>query len=157
MKGMLRRAILLLTLLATAFPMQASTRNIQEVRQGDLIVIEGGWETRLTGIRCPTLSDPYGKEAYDFTRSSIEGNRVALFTLTSDNTATGIIRDEEGLPRGEIWFGENYSRELNVELLKQGLAVLDSTYLPDDKTATYSAAEYHAKKLKIGMWSEGAD
>ena len=133
--------------------LSAGTRNVAKVHQGDLIEIEGGWVTRLTGIRAPVIDEPFGKEAYDFTCNAVEGKRVALFTWTTNNLTSGIVHDEEGKPFGTILYGEAYAKELNAELLKRGLAKVDSKYLPDDVAETYRKLETEAKDQGIGIWS----
>lgn len=133
-------------------PAAANTRVIVRVHAGDVIEIEGGWTTRLTGISVPPPSDPIGWKAYDFTKRRLEGQTVAMFTWTRDNTAATIVRDGEGRPFAQIQFGRGFGTDIAVLLLERGLARVDPDHLPDF-CSHYLDIEREARDKKVGVWS----
>ena len=130
----------------------ANTRLIVRVHAGDLIEIEGGWTTRLTGISVPPPNDPIGWQAYDFTKRRLEGQTVAMFTWTRDNTAATIVRDEEGRPFARIQFGKGFVTDIAVLLLQRGLARVDMQHLPDD-CRHYFEIEQAAREEGVEIWA----
>ncbi len=66
-----------------------------------LIEIEGGWTTRFTGISVAAAQRSLGWQAYDFTKRRLEGQTVAMFTWTTDNTAATIVRDDSEAARSQ--------------------------------------------------------
>jgi endonuclease YncB( thermonuclease family) len=124
---------------------------ILKVHSGDEIEFEGGWKTRLTGIDAPDEGAPGGAAALRFTRELVEGQRVAVFTLSTDNTAAGIVRDADGMPFAEIHLGPERDIDLGVLLLSEGLARVDEHFLPDH-LAHYPELEAEARLRKQGIW-----
>lgn len=81
------RSVLALTLCLFFLQAVASTyewTTVKRVIDGDTIELEGGTKVRLIGVDTPETVDPrkpveyFGKEASDFTKSQLEGNRVRL-------------------------------------------------------------------------------
>ena len=129
-----------------------NTRVVAHVHAGDLIEIEGGWTTRLTGIRVPPPNDPVGWQAYEFTKRRLEGQTVAMFTWTTDNTAATIFRDQDGRPFATIMFGKDLATDIAVLLLENGLARVDREHLPEH-CQHYLEIERKARELGLGTWA----
>jgi endonuclease YncB( thermonuclease family) len=82
----------------------------------------------------------------------VEGERVKVFTLTTDNTASGIVRDADGMPFAEILLGPARNIDLGAALLSKGLARVDEASLPDH-LAHYREIEAEARRLRLGIWA----
>ncbi len=130
----------------------ANTRRVAAVHAGDLIEIEGGWTTRLTGIRVPALNHPIGWQAYDFTKRRLEGQTVAMFTWTKDDTAATIVRDQDGRPFATIMFGKGLATDIAALLLERGLARVEKEYLPEG-SQHYFEIERAARHQGLGIWA----
>lgn len=133
----------------------ANTRVVVRVHSGDLIEIEGGWVTRLTGISVPEPDETFGMQALDFSKRRIEGRTVAMFTWTTDNTAATIVRDENGRPFATIKFGTALDIDLAAVLLEKGLARVDEEHLPES-LHHYREIERSARQNGLGIWSAPA-
>lgn len=151
---MARKAMLSFVVwLIVGVPGWTNTLTVIKVEAGDLIVLGEGWRTRLTGISSPGPDHPIGYRAFDFTKRHVEGAVVKVFTWTTDNTAAGIVRDEQGLPRATILFARNWSRDLAEALLTEGLARVDQSMLPKD-CEHYLAIEAEARRQGVGLWAD---
>ena len=131
----------------------ANVLTVSRVHSGDMIEFQGGWKTRLSGIEAPAIDTPAGKQAHAFTRQQLEGKRVKVYTYTTDNTAAGIVKDEEGHPFARILFGPEPSTDINALLLEMGLAQVDEVYLPAD-LQYYREIQAKARAKKVGIWSQ---
>ena len=131
----------------------ANTRVIVRVHAGDLVEIEGGWTTRLTGISVPAPDDPVGWQAYDFTKRRLEGQTIAMFTWTTDNTAATIVRDDEGHPFAQIMFGRGLATDIASLLLENGLARVDLDHLPE-YCQHNREIERSARDRGVGIWAD---
>jgi endonuclease YncB( thermonuclease family) len=134
-----------------------NTGTIKKVLSGDLIQIGDTFVARLTGIESPPRDENLGYKIYDFTKRELEGKTVKLFTWTTDNTAAGIVHDENGYPFVEIeyWKGGEYS-SFNEVLLKMGYARVDREHLPD-RLKHYLELENEAREKKLGIWEKERD
>jgi len=130
----------------------ANVLTVSRVHSGDLIEFQGGWTTRLTGVKAPATDTPAGKQALVFTKQQLEGKRVKVFTYTTDNTAAGIVKDAEGNPFARILFGPELSTDINALLLEMGLAQIDEAYLPAELDH-YREIQAEARAKKVGIWS----
>ena len=128
------------------------TMLVSRVEAGDVIVLRGNWKTRLTGIVVSGPRDPIGFRAYDFTKRRLEGKIVRVFTFTTDNTAAGIVRDAEGLPRATILFGKGVATDIAELLLAEGFARVDESMLPED-CWHYREIEAEARSRGVGVWA----
>ncbi|MCK7531975.1 MAG: thermonuclease family protein [Marinilabiliales bacterium] len=104
----------------------------------------------------PLRNEPLGYEIYDFTKRQLEGQTVRLFTWTTDDTAAGIVYDEEGYARVQIFYGRLSGEKgggvsFNEVMLKKGYARVDPKYLPDD-LKHYYALEKEARENGLGIW-----
>jgi len=150
------RLLILAAVLAAAITAAANTGVVKKVLGGDIVQFGDEFIVRLTGLRAPRLGEPLGREVYEFTLKELEGKQVQLATWTTDNTAAGIVYDEEGFPFVLIRYGQ-FSREKGFELcfnevlLKKGYARVDRKYLPDD-LKYYLDLEREAREKGLGIW-----
>jgi len=151
MPKMKNRAIVVAVLLAGAVSVAGHTGIIKKVLSGDLVQIGDTFVARLIGISAPSREEGIGNEIYDFTKRELEGQTVAIFTWTTDNTAAGIVHDEKGYPFVQIYYGEGASVSFNEVLLKKGFARVDTKYLPDD-LKHYIDLENEARGKRLGIW-----
>ncbi len=124
---------------------------VKRVLSGDLVQFGDTFVARLTGIACPPREEQIGYEIYDFTKRQLEGQTVALFMWTTDNTAAGIVHDGKGYPFVQIYYGKGASVSFNELLLKKGYARVDPKYLPDD-LKHYLDLEKEAWEKGLGIW-----
>lgn len=128
-----------------------NTGVVKKVLSGDLVQIGDTFVARLTGITTPPRDETSGYKIYDFTKRQLEGKTVKIFTWTTDNTAEGIVYDENGYPFVEIEFLEGESLSFNELLLKKGYARVDPKYLPEN-LKHYLDLEKEARKKGLGIW-----
>ena len=76
---------------------------------------------------------------------------MKLFTWTRDNTAAGIVYDEQGYARVQIFYGKGAAVSFNEVMLKKGYARVDPKYLPDD-LKHYLDLEKEAREKGLGIW-----
>ena len=131
----------------------ANTGVVKKVLSGDLVQIGDTFVARLTGIKAPPREDTLGYKIYDFTKRALEGKTVKFFSWTTDNTANGIVRDENGYPFIKIEYGEGESLCFNEILLKKGYARVDREYLPEN-SKHYLDLEKEAQEKGLGIWKE---
>jgi len=151
----IKRRLISVTLLMLALPISAlsNTGVVKKVLSGDRVRIGETFVARLTGITVPPRDETLGYNIYDFTKRELEGKTVKFFTWTTDNTAAGIVRDENGYPFVEIeyWKGEFLS--FNEALLKKGYARVDQKYLPEN-LKHYLDLEKEAHDKGLGIWEK---
>jgi len=147
-----RVSLVLISLCLACTGALANTGTVTAVQPGDLVVIGDDWTTRLTGIVAPAPDTPVGGYALEFTRRELEGKLVKFFTYTTDNTAAGIVRDEDGRPFAVILCGPELTTDINALLLEKGLARIDEEYLPAE-LEHYREIEAGAREKKVGIWA----
>lgn len=129
---------------AAAISEDQMTARVLEVIDGDsLVVLTPGnmkVQIKLYGIDCPGTDQPFGEEAKQFTSNQCLGKIVFYWLVGIDIYHRTIARVtlEDG-------------RELNLELLKAGLAWHHQSVI--DKQ-NYALAEEEARKASIGLWSD---
>jgi endonuclease YncB( thermonuclease family) len=153
-KNKLLSVILLMLLLQIS--LMGDTGIIKKVLSGDLVQIGDTFVARLTGITAPPRNETLGYKVYDFTKGELEGKLVKIFTWSIDNTARGIVYDENGYPFVEIVFLENESPSFNEILLKKGYARVDQKYLPEN-LKHYLDLEREAREKGLGIWGKDPD
>ena len=141
--------VLLMTITVRA---GGNTGTVTEVLEGDLVRFGDSFVVHFTGITAPSRDEPLGEEIFEFTKRELEGKLVKLFTWTTDNTAAGIVRDEEGRAFVQIHYGEDLSLSFNEVLLEKGFARADEKHLPDDLKERYLELERKAMEKGLGIW-----
>lgn len=155
-KSLRRRMLIAAAVFVVVLTAAANTGVVKKVLSGDIVQFGDTFVARLTGLRAPQLDEPLGREVYEFTLKELESKLVQLATWTTDNTAAGIVYDEQGFPFVLIRYG-SYSRDKGFEacfnevLLKKGYARVDLKYLPDD-LKHYLDLEKEAREKGLGIW-----
>jgi endonuclease YncB( thermonuclease family) len=151
----LKKKFMLVILIMLSFQISAvcNTGVIKKVLSGDLVQIGDTFVARLTGITAPPRDETLGYKIYDFTKRELEGKTVKIFTWTTDNTAAGIVYDENGYPFVEIEFMESESLSFNEILLQKGYARVDQKYLPENMKH-YLELEKEAREKGMGIWQK---
>jgi endonuclease YncB( thermonuclease family) len=146
-----KRVLIGAAVLTAVLAATANIRVIDEVLSGDVVRVGDSFVARLAGLRAPDRKEPLGQEVFEFTKREIEGRAVKLFTWTTDNTAAGIVHDEEGHAFVQIFYGKNNAVSFNEVLLKKGYARVDPKYLPDD-LKHFLDLEKEARAKGLGIW-----
>jgi endonuclease YncB( thermonuclease family) len=151
----LKKKFMLVILIMLSFQISAvcNTGVIKKVLSGDLVQIGDTFVARLTGITAPPRDETLGYKIYDFTKRELEGKTVKIFTWTTDNTAAGIVYDENGYPFVEIEFLEGESLSFNEILLQKGYARVDQKHLPEN-LKHYLDVEREAREKGLGIWQK---
>jgi endonuclease YncB( thermonuclease family) len=137
---------------AGAGAVHGNTGTVEKVMSGDLVRIGESFVARLTGIKAPPRSEVIGYRIYDFTKRELEGKVVKVFTWTTDNTAAGIVYDEEGYPFVQIYYGRGFETSINELLLEKGYARVDAQHLPEELKHYYEL-EKKARDEGLGIWA----
>jgi micrococcal nuclease len=142
------KTILFLTLLlALALPALAQSEPpwmgvVERVIDGDSLLVSSGGqeiEVRLYGIDCPEWRQPYGKEALTYTRNlAPPGTQVKVYPKG---------KDSHGRVLGRVFLEK---KELNIELIKAGMAWWYARYAP--RLTIYYDAQKEAKEFSRGLW-----
>ncbi len=139
--------LFLALLLALALPTAAQAEAlwmgvVEKVIDGDsLLVLRDGEEVevRLYGVDCPEHRQPYGKQAYKFTRHhAAPGTKVTIYPKGKDSHGRVLARV----------FIEK--KEFNVEIIRAGMAWWYARYAP--LMTSYFDAQKEAKKFSRGLW-----
>jgi len=116
------------------------------VERGDLLAIRHQGkkvELALYGVKCPSLDEPHGDEARQFTSRMVfhEDVRVRVREREDESKIAGFVL----LPDGTV---------LNHRLVQKGLASWDRENAPND--IKLQSLEDSAKNLRSGIWSSTA-
>ena len=131
----------------------SNTGIVKKVLSGDLVQIGDTFVARLTGIKAPPRDETLGYKIYDFTKRELEGKTVKFFTWTTNDSASGIVYDQNGYPFVEIEYGKDLSLNFNEVLLKKGYARIDRKHLPE-RLKHYLALEKEAREKGLGIWEK---
>ena len=125
-----------------------TTREVTRVIDGDTIEVDfqGKLEkVRLIGVDTPEVSgqaEPFGKEASNFTRTSLAGKHVRLEFDVQE-------RDRFGRLLAYVWLGNSM---FNEQLLREGFAQV-ATFPPNVKyVERFTQAQREARESKRGLW-----
>jgi len=119
------------------------------VIDGDTILLDGNEKVRLIGVDTPETRDEdrpvqyFGKEAYEFTRSLVEGKKVRLEYGMNK-------KDKYGRTLAYVYLEDGTF--LNAEIIKQGYGYLYRAFIFKyfDK---FWQHEKEAREKKIGLWA----
>lgn len=130
---------------------------VSRVVDGDTVELSDGTKVRLIGVNTPestTRTEPYGKEASNYTKDQLTGKTVYLEKDVSETDQYGRLLRYVWLniPK-EITDSEIKSKMFNAILVKNGYAEV-STYPPDVKYKEYFT-KYNAaaRNENKGLWS----
>ena len=144
------KAGLLLLLLAACTPAGVGTEDdvltgkVVSIQDGDSItVLHAGRQVpvRLWGIDCPERYQPFSRRARQHTSDAVFGKTVRVEVRETDryDRIVGTVYTADG-------------RELNAELLREGLAWWYRRYAPGRRD--YEALEEEARRAKRGLWTD---
>lgn len=125
------------------FALLGQVGKIIKVLDGDTVIIQekaGQKILRLSEIDCPEISQPFGKEAKEFTANKILNREVAYTAHGVDKYKRTIATVEYGGTKTNI----------SHELVRSGLAWHYKKY---SHSAELSSLEKNARSRKIGIWS----
>lgn len=124
---------------------------VQRVIDGDTVVLAGGERVRYIGVDTPELHhpkkkvQPYAREATEFNRRLVEGQKVRL-ELDVDR------RDKYGRLLAYVYLEDG--RFVNAELLKEGYAQL-LTIPPNVRYVDlFVGLQKQARDAKRGLWGK---
>ena len=135
--------VLAVVLLILVFHPSFRGIGVEEVRDGDTIVLENGEVVRYIGIDTPERDDPFYGEATEANQEMLKRGRI---TLEYDQDR----RDRYGRLLAYVWVD---TLLLNAELIRKGLA---SVYLfsPNLKyRERFISVQREARQKSVGIWS----
>ena len=130
---------------------------ISRVVDGDTVELSDGNKVRLIGVNTPestTRTEPYGKEASNYTKNQLTGKTVYLEKDVSETDQYGRLLRYVwmDIPR-EISDSEIKNKMFNAILVENGYAEV-STYPPDVKYKEYfTKYNAEARTGNKGLWS----
>lgn len=135
---------------------------VSRVIDGDTIELADGRKVRLIGVNTPestTRTEPFGKEASNYTKSKLEGKQVYLQRDVSET-------DRYGRYLRLVWLdvpndfdseSEIRAKMFNADLVINGYAE-PSTYPPDVRYAEYFRKfAREAREKETGLWAYGEE
>lgn len=124
-------------------PGGAQTFRVQEVVDGDTILLENGTKVRYIGLNTPERDRPFYEEAKEANRKLVEGREVRL-------ELDAVEIDQYGRTLAYVFVGDTF---VNLELLRQGYANA-YTVPPNVKyEGLFREAEREAREAGRGLWA----
>ena len=126
-------------------------RLVSRVIDGDTLEVRdtdgARFKIRLYGSDAPETEkpeqegQPFGEEAFAALRNKVEGKRVDIEVVDMDRygRAIAVVRRD--------------GRNINIEMVSDGLAECYTEYLEGPQKKECALAEAFAKQLKKGMWT----
>jgi len=146
--------VFLFVVCASMAAKSADIVRVIRVVDGDTIVITGGKKVRLLGVDTPELHHPkkpvqcFALEAKKYTQVRVEGKPVRL-------TYEGPRKDRYGRILAWLWYGKDYSRLLNADIIRDGYGFSYRKY-PTSRLQQFNRLEAQARKAGRGLWAPGA-
>jgi micrococcal nuclease len=147
---MRRFFVVVMILMIPTFGFSFSGR-VNQVKDGDTVVVDTGEGTltcRLYGIDAPETGkgrkpgQPWGKEATWELVSMVQYQTVEVELMGSRTYGREVAR---------IWIGH---RDINLEMVRRGMAWAYVQYLKRPYASDYLAAEEFARKNQRGLWAQ---
>ena len=124
---------------------------VERVVDGDTVVLVGGERIRYIGVDTPELHhpkkkvQPYAREAMEFNRKLVEGQKVRLESDVDK-------KDKYGRTLAYVYLEDG--RFVNAELLKEGYAQL-LTIPPNVRYVDlFTGLQRQAREAKKGLWGK---
>jgi micrococcal nuclease len=121
------------------------------VVDGDTLVLSGGDRVRLIGVDTPETKhpgkppEPFGQEAYEFTRNMVEGRQVQLRFDPRES------KDRYGRTLAYVYVDGEF---INEALVRAGLARALTHYpFSPEMKELFRSAEASARAERLGIWS----
>ena len=128
-----------------------SYAKVTRIVDGDTFVIDTGQKVRYIGVNTPEIetNECFATEASEINEDMILGKEVRLVKDTSETDKYGRL-----LRYVYVFEGSDGWEMINDELLKLGLARIE-TVLPDTKYKDeFTESENYAKENKLGLWGK---
>lgn len=129
-------------------------RQVTRVVDGDTLILSPNDRVRLIGVDTPETVHPkkmvecYGKEAKEFTRSTVAGQKIRL--VLDDANAGRRHKDRYGRTLGYVYLQDGMM--LNAELVRRGFAHA-YTRFPFRYLVEFRRLEQEARGRGAGLWS----
>jgi len=133
---------------------EPAVRRVTRVVDGDTLILSPNDRVRLIGVDTPETVHPqktvecYGKEAKEFTRSTVVGQNIRL--VLDDANAARRHKDRYGRTLGYVYLQDGVM--LNAELLRRGFAHA-YTRFPFRYLVEFRRLEQEARGRGVGLWS----
>ena len=133
---------------------ELAARQVTRVVDGDTIVLSPNDKIRLIGVDTPETVHPkktvecYGKEAKEFSRSAVAGQKIRL--VLDEANAARRHKDRYGRTLGYVYLQSGMM--LNAELVRRGFAHA-YTRFPFRYLVEFSRLEQEARSRGMGLWS----
>lgn len=135
--------ILLLILSPLIYLSQISAKVIG-IKDGDTIIalLEGNIQKtlRLAEVDCPESSQPFGKNAKQFTSSQVFGKNIIFYETDQDRYGRTIAK---------VYYDSG--KYLSEEIIKAGLGWWYFKYSDNKNLGNF---ESQSRSLKLGLWSD---
>jgi len=124
---------------------------VQQVVDGDTIILESGERVRLLGVNTPEVNNPkksveaFGKEAAEFTRRTVEGKPVRV---ERDKTSQ---KDKHSRTLAYVFLQDGTF--LNAEIIRQGFGFAVSGTPPLKYEYEFRKLEQNAREARRGLWA----
>ena len=136
-------------------------RTVKQVIDGNTLELEDGEKVRLAGVACLALDEPFGKEAAEFTRKTVEGKKVWLeYDQTrKDKYGRTLAYVHKMVTLGILSSSHEPSPRiqeevvLNEEIIRRGYGHAYTKY-PFKYMEKYRQLEKEARKAGIGIWAK---
>jgi len=134
--------------------MEPAARQVTRVIDGDTLILSPNDKVRLIGVDAPETVHPkkmvecYGKEAKEFTRSTIAGQKIRL--VLDDANARRRHKDRYGRTLGYVFLQNGMM--LNAELIRLGFARA-YTQFRFRYREQFRRLENDARHRGVGLWS----
>lgn len=135
---------------------------VTRVVDGDTFELSDGSKVRLIGVNTPestARTEPYGKEASEYTKSRLEGKQVWLQKDVSETDRYGRLLRIVWLdiPKNDMDENEIRTKMFNAELVINGYAE-PATYPPDVKYSEFFRKfAREAREKEVGLWAYGPE
>ncbi|MCF8104392.1 MAG: thermonuclease family protein [Desulfohalobiaceae bacterium] len=129
------------------FPLPAGAWKGEVVALKDaraLVVEQNGRQSTVTlyAMRVPQMDEPFGEEAYAFSRALILGRSVE-------------VEPQSSRKKGALVYAEGESESVNAKLLRQGWGWIEDAYCEKAVLCgRLNKVQAEAERAKRGIWSE---
>jgi len=133
---------------------ELTVRQVMRVVDGDTLILSPNDKVRLIGVDTPETVHPkkmvecYGKEAKEYTRSTVAGQKIRL--VLDDANAGRRHKDRYGRTLGYVYLHDGMM--LNAELVRRGFAHA-YTRFPFRYLVEFRRLEQEARGRGVGLWS----